>query len=457
MKRKLLATLALTLSVSVLSSCTRVIQFPERATDPNVPIWQEPQSEAPSDPAALLGIWRAQGASTVYRFSEGGVLTVWGLTAGYENEYSNTATGSYTYDGETLQMIIGEEKVEYDCRVKDGKVVLEGDITMEGCETEPTAHPTYPFPDFEALAADLPLLSTDALIGQTLSAEGKRLWATVQVKSTYWSGKTMEKLTVGTAALGDTVSIDYVGKLNGTAFDGGSAKDARITVAPDTGYIPGFCEGVAGHAVGETFDVTVTFPETYKNTELAGKEVVFTMTLNAIYDTTLTDEMVAGYKENDYTTVAAWEQAVYEEKLAELIPELLPCMADYVDPTDAYRYFYQYHMDFYHYYAAYYGMSFEQFVAYAGITQKDLEEDGRATAKNYLLAALAARALSLTPDAEWVENFTQDYLTSYTSQGYTEAEAREAIATGDGKNQYRAELLREYVYGYLVSNNTFTD
>lgn len=114
-------------------------------------------------------------------------------------------------------------------------------------------------------------------------------------------------------------------------------------------------------------------------------------------------------------------------------------------------------MDFYHYYAAYYGMSFEQFVAYAGITQKDLEEDGRATAKNYLLAALAARALSLNPDAEWVEDFTQDYLASYTAQGYTEAEAREAIATGDGKNQYRAELLREYVYGYLVSNNTFTD
>lgn len=457
MKKKLLATLALTLSVSALSSCANVIRFPERATDPEVSLWQEPQSEAPSDPTALLGIWRAQGSSTVYRFSEGGVLTVWGLTTGYENEYSNTATGTYTYDGETLTMTLGEEQVEYDCRVKDGQLVLEGDVTMEVCETEPTAHPTYAFPDFEALAAELPLLSADALVGQTLSAEGKRLWATVQVKSTYWSGKTPEKLTEGTAALGDTVSIDYVGKLDGTAFEGGSAQDAEITVAPDTGYIPGFCEGVAGHTVGETFDVTVTFPETYKNTELAGKEVVFTMTLNAIYDTTLTDELVAAYEGNDYTTVAAWEQAVYEEKLSELIPELLPCMADYTDTTDAYRYFYQYNMDFYHYYAAYYGMSFEQFASYVGITQQGVEEDGRAVAKNYLLAALAARALSLTPDEDWVEDFTKDYLTSYTGQGYTEAEAREAIASGDGKNQYRAELLCEYVYGYLVAHNTFTD
>ncbi len=78
MKRKLIATLALTLSVSVLSSCAEVISFPERATDPGVSLWQEPETEAPSDPRDLIGIWYSKGGNTVFRFGEGGVLTVWG-------------------------------------------------------------------------------------------------------------------------------------------------------------------------------------------------------------------------------------------------------------------------------------------------------------------------------------------------------------------------------------------
>ncbi|HBF14968.1 MAG TPA: hypothetical protein DDW30_04665, partial [Clostridiales bacterium] len=263
MKRKLLATLALTLGVSVLSSCASVITFPEPATDPNVSLWEEPQTEAPSDPAALLGIWYSDRLSNVFRFGEGGVLTVWGLTPGYEYEYSNTATGSYTYDGTTLTMTLGDEHVTKTCRVKDGTATLDGSVTMTLRTDAPAEHPSFPYPDFEALAASLPLLSADALTGLTVSAAGKRLQATVQMKQTYWQGKDLEKRAEGTAALGDIVNIDFTGKLNGVAFEGGTAAGVDVTVAPDTGYIAGFCEGIAGHAVGETFDITVTFPEDY--------------------------------------------------------------------------------------------------------------------------------------------------------------------------------------------------
>ena len=88
---------------------------------------------------------------------------------------------------------------------------------------------------------------------------------------------------------GDLVIIDYVGKLDGVEFEGGSATEQAVTIGAG-GYIPGFEEGIIGHKVGETFDVPVTFPENYTE-ELAGKDAVFTMTLQGITPE-LTDEWV---------------------------------------------------------------------------------------------------------------------------------------------------------------------
>lgn len=458
MKKKLLAALALTLGVSMLSSCANVISFPERATDPGVSLWQEPETEAPSDPRALIGIWSANGGNAVFRFGEGGVLTVWSLTTGYDNEYSDTATGSYTYDGETLTMTLGDETATYTCHVKDGVITFDGSAALTLRTDEPTAHPSYPYPDFETLAAGLEALRADALTGQTIQAPGKRLAATIQMKNTYFSGKEKEKLTEGTAVLGDMVNIDFEGKLDGIAFEGGTAQNTNVTVAPDTGYIPGFCEGIEGHAVGETFDVTVTFPETYGNAELAGKEAVFTMTLNAIYNTALTDEMVAAYEGNDYTTVKAWEDAIFKDLITDSIWGLIPAFADYTDTTDAYLYYYQDMLDLYHYYAAYYGMDFELFLTmYVGKTTAGLEDDSRDLARHYLLAAAVVQALELTPEEEWLNDFTEDYLASYIKNGYSSEEAHELIATGEGKNRFRAAMLLDFAADHLFAHNSFTE
>ncbi len=83
---------------------------------------------------------------------------------------------------------------------------------------------------------------------------------------------------------GDKVNIDYTGYLDGEAFDGGSTDGAGadLELGSDT-YIDGFEDGIVGHKVGETFDLNLTFPENYGNSDLAGKDVVFTVTLNGIY------------------------------------------------------------------------------------------------------------------------------------------------------------------------------
>ena len=86
---------------------------------------------------------------------------------------------------------------------------------------------------------------------------------------------------------GDIANVDYVGKLDGVAFDGGSAENQNIDVSNNSSvdggaYIDGFTSGLLGASVGDVIDCDVTFPENYGNTDLAGKAVVFTFTVNSI-------------------------------------------------------------------------------------------------------------------------------------------------------------------------------
>ena len=260
------------------------------------------------------------------------------------------------------------------------------------------------------------------------------------------------------AADGDTVNIDYVGRIDGVAFDGGDTKGsgADLTLGSGT-YIDNFEDQIVGHTPGETFDVTVTFPENYGNDALAGKEAVFTMTLNAIYETGITDEMVAAYEGNDYATVTEWENAVWNELMTDAVWSLIPALADFRDETDAYRYYYQDMLDVYHYYAASYGMQFERFLSFYGLTVSALEAKSRETARSYLLAAAVVRALDLTPEADWLSRFETAYIADYVASGYTEAQVRERIASGEGRLAYRAAMLSELAAERLVASNTFTD
>lgn len=80
---------------------------------------------------------------------------------------------------------------------------------------------------------------------------------------------------------GDVTNIDFLGKVDGVAFEGGEAKGFDLKLGSKQ-FIDGFEEKVVGMKKGETKDIDVTFPETYPQENLAGKPAVFTVTLNAI-------------------------------------------------------------------------------------------------------------------------------------------------------------------------------
>ncbi|MEX5503899.1 trigger factor [Pseudomonas putida] len=79
----------------------------------------------------------------------------------------------------------------------------------------------------------------------------------------------------------DQVNIDFVGKVDGEVFAGGSAKGTALVLGSGR-MIPGFEEGLVGAKAGEERVVNVTFPEDYQNLDLAGKAAEFTITVNSV-------------------------------------------------------------------------------------------------------------------------------------------------------------------------------
>jgi trigger factor len=86
--------------------------------------------------------------------------------------------------------------------------------------------------------------------------------------------------------LGDTATLDYEGKIDGVAFDGGTAT-GQPTEIEESRFIPGFAAGIVGMKAGESKDVTAKFPDDYNATELAGKEAIFAITVHEVKEAEL--------------------------------------------------------------------------------------------------------------------------------------------------------------------------
>ena len=115
------------------------------------------------------------------------------------------------------------------------------------------------------------------------------------------------------AAEGDEVTIDFVGKKDNVAFDGGTAEDYQLALGSQS-FIPGFEEAIVGHKSGETFAIPLKFPAEYHSKDLAGQKVVFDVTLKKVDKLTLPkldDELAA--KVGDFTDIEALRDDIKSE------------------------------------------------------------------------------------------------------------------------------------------------
>jgi trigger factor len=83
------------------------------------------------------------------------------------------------------------------------------------------------------------------------------------------------------AVKGETLTVDFIGRIDGEAFEGGAAQDTDVEIGGQ-GFIPGFSEQMEGMSVGDNRTIKVTFPEGYQAEKLAGKEAEFEITAKAL-------------------------------------------------------------------------------------------------------------------------------------------------------------------------------
>ncbi len=149
------------------------------------------------------------------------------------------------------KVIAGQEDLAYEMSLE-----VMPEFTPVDPKTLKLTRPTY-----EASEEDLDEALKE-LASQAKSYEDKK-------------GKTVK------AADGDQLTIDFLGKIDGEAFDGGAATDADLVIGSGR-FIPGFEEQLKGAKVGEEKTIEVTFPEDYQAKHLAGKAATFDVTVKAI-------------------------------------------------------------------------------------------------------------------------------------------------------------------------------
>ena len=215
----------------------------------------------------------------------------------------------------------------------------------------------------------------------------------------------------------DTVNIDYVGYLDGEAFDGGTAQGEDLLIGSDS-YIDGFEDGLIGHKKGETVSLNLTFPEEYSNADLAGQAVVFEVTINSISQPPeLTDTWAAS--NTDYDTVEDYRNAQkesleqeaeneYESQVkSDLFQQVMnnSQIKDYPEEElDELKSSMETQMD--QAYTAAYGMGFYETLEAQGISKDEASKNVESMAESYMAQYLVTQAVL---DAEGVSLTEADY------------------------------------------------
>ena len=269
---------------------------------------------------------------------------------------------------------------------------------------------------------------------------------------------------------GDVANIDYVGKKDGVAFDGGTAQGYDLGIGTGA-FIPGFEEGLVGAKVGETIDLNLTFPENYGSPELDGSDVVFTVNVNKISKKVtpeFTDEYVAGLGIENVATVEEYrvylknmmEDAEEEYALQDVQTQIITMVTENATvtevPQELIDRFYNVNKNNMSYNAMMYGMDLESFVsAYYGMDAETFEKETIATAEISAKQALVCLAIAenenLTLTEEDVEKAIEE---NYASYGYADADT---FKKSIDLEEYKDSLLLNKVLDFLVENATITE
>lgn len=273
-----------------------------------------------------------------------------------------------------------------------------------------------------------------------------------------------KKVTKRAAKLTDEVVIDFVGKKDGKAFEGGSAKDYKLALGSKT-FIPGFEDGIVGHEPGDKFELELTFPKDYGMKDLAGAKTVFEVLLkqvNEVVEPEIDDELAkkcgpfkdlaalkADIKKNLEMQAEHQNLEKYKNELVEALvkkstvaaPEILIDDQMHALRDDVTRN------------AASMGMPFEKYLERAGETLESWEKQARKVAEQRVKGSLVLQNLAITEKITVPDELVAAKIAELKDVYKKSPEALKSLKDPNVKVDIKNRMTIEKTLNYLVKVN----
>ncbi len=269
------------------------------------------------------------------------------------------------------------------------------------------------------------------------------------------------------ARLGDVVTMDFEGKIDGVAFEGGTAQ-GQMAELDENRFIPGFASGIAGMKPGETRDVEATFPEEYGQAELAGKTAVFTIALHDVKSYELPaidDEFAKSISENETAEALRADVRNRLESIAtgrrrrEISDAVMQQLVDAHEiplPETMVEREVDHMVNDAMSQVARAGISFEDYLAQSGKTEDELRADYRKDAEIRVKGTLLIEAIAKAENITATPADVTEELESLARQ-YGQPVDRIRAALGNNVLAMMSGIVRNKTLDFLVDHAAVTD
>lgn len=306
--------------------------------------------------------------------------------------------------------------------VKAGLALAAAMVVMTGCGSEEKAATTaaaetiavYETKSAEELT-DEAVLKLGEYKGLARTIEKEEITEdAIQAELEYYASLYPEEITGRPAKLGDVANIDYVGYDNGVAFQGGTADGYDLKLGSNS-FIPGFEDGIVGMEIGEERDLNLTFPEQYHSADLAGKDVVFHVTLNGLSSSELTkidDALAKKVLSDENATLEQLKEDIYNDLAlqaetnyymgggSELLEQIIAASEITIDPDALEQMMYEMETS-YKAQAEMFGYEYEEFLLYFyGMDASQMEAYAAEIVKQEMIMNEIVRLENLTATDE---------------------------------------------------------
>ncbi len=264
---------------------------------------------------------------------------------------------------------------------------------------------------------------------------------------------------------GDQVNLDYSGKTDGVAFDGGTAAKQTLVIGSHS-FIEGFEEQLVGMSIGETKEINVTFPTEYHSAELAGKPAVFTVTINGITKKelpALDDEFAKDvsefstlkeYKDDIKKNIADRYQKDADNKdESNLVEAVVNNAAIDVPDVMIEEQIDQYIEDF-KYQLSYQGLNIENYFKYTETTMEKLRETYRERAEKAVRTRLVFEEIVGAEKIKASEKAVDKKIKEYAERVNQPYEAVKGQLREEDMDYFKNQVITEALIALLKKENT---